>query len=107
MLEQQCAVYVGHLALRESRCALTELIERRELAAEDRRARDHVVMRAVRPAGTGESRLLVDREPLDDPRREVVIRKPERVAAEDALRRAPPAREAVEVEEMRQLVRHE
>src|SRR5205807_793211 len=57
------------------------------------------------PAAVGESRLVIRRESLDRPARLILVGKQAGSPAEHLLQRAPDPLRAVEVKDMRELVR--
>ena len=63
------------------------------------------MLRALDPTGPGEIRFLVDRESFGEPGRIVEIREQQLRAAEYVLTERPDAARAVEVKDVRQLVR--
>ncbi len=77
----------------------------RKSSVDCRRARDHAMLGPLDAPGAGEIRLLVDRHSLEEPRRRVEIREGRRRAAEDVLAQRPDAAHAIELEDVRQLVR--
>ena len=60
---------------------------------------------AVEPAPFREPRFVVDRQPLHHPARLILVREKARHPAENGLHATPPARGAVEMKDVRQLVR--
>ena len=90
----------GNSALRE-----TERADRGKAMIDRRRARDHAMLGSLDAARAGELRLLVDRESFGEPRRRIRVGKERRGAAEDVLAERPDAARAIEMEDVRELVR--
>ncbi len=102
---QRRAEGVREVAQRVERRCRGERIRARHCAAKRMRARDGWKVGAHGAAGAGELRLVVHRDAFRHPARRVGVRKEERVAAEHELPGAPQATRAVEMEDVRQLVR--
>src|SRR5205823_11707747 len=68
------------------------------------RARDHAMLGALDAAGAGESRLVVNGQPLRQPGGIVLVREEIGGSAEDKLREPPHAARAIEMKDVRQLV---
>ncbi len=105
IVDEERSVCVRGLAEREMPLAEAPRADVRERAVDRRRARDHPVLGSEDAARAGEVRLLVDGHSLEQPRRRVQIRKRRRRATEDVLAERPDAAHAIEVEDVRQLVR--
>src|SRR5450759_5802354 len=76
------------------------------MIGERRRASRHRVLGALESAHTRHSRLEINGEPLYHPARLVLIRKEQRIPAEDRLAEAPDPARAVEMKNVRELVGH-
>ena len=69
------------------------------------RGDDHRLVRPLHASEAGEITLVVDREPFCHPPGQIQIGKERGRAAEDVLREPPPSARAIEMEDVRELVR--
>ena len=86
-------------------CAETESADRRKAVIDRGGARDHAMLGPFDASRAGELGFLVDRESFGQPRRRIRVWEKQRRAAEDLLAERPNAARAVEMKDVRQLVR--
>ena len=105
--DRERAVEVDAVPTREPWRADGERVERRQPATERCGAGEHRELGAGKPTTATELGLVVHGQPLEDPRRRIRVGEEQCGAPEDALCATPDPSRAVEVEDVRQLVRHE
>src|SRR4029079_4392941 len=104
IVEEKRAVYVDHLATRESGSPRRQLLQRRNAVGERGSSGDHGVLGAFETSDACEPRFVVYGQPLGHPAGLVRVSKQQRIPTENALAKSPDSARAVKMKDVRQLV---